>query len=68
MLVCVGARAAEAVINRASELGKSGKSQKLQSIRNYSLNKKFSTKFDDPGVIIMRKRCSIQQGEIKDNC
>ena len=25
--------------------------------------KKFSTKFDDLGVIIMRKRCSIQQGE-----
>ena len=24
---------------------------------------KFSTKFDDLGVIIMRKRCSIQQGE-----
>ena len=23
----------------------------------------FSTKFDDLGVIIMRKRCSIQQGE-----
>ena len=27
----------------------------------------FSTKFDDLGVIIMRKRCSIQQGE-KNNC
>ena len=26
-------------------------------------NKKFSTKFDDLGVTIMRKRCSIQQGE-----
>ena len=25
--------------------------------------KKFSTKFDDLGVIIMRKRCSIQQAE-----
>ena len=54
---------AEAVINRASELWKSGKSRKWQSIRNYSWNKKFSTKFDDLGVIIMRKRCSIQQGE-----
>ena len=31
------------------------------------INKKFSTKFDDLGVIIMRKRCSIQQGE-KDDC
>ena len=40
-----------------------GKSQKWQSIRNCSWNKKFSTKFDDHGVIIMRKRCSIQQGE-----
>ena len=27
------------------------------------INKKFSTKFDDLGVIKMRKRCSIQQGE-----
>ena len=27
------------------------------------INKKFSTKFDDLGVIIMKKRCSIQQGE-----
>ena len=27
------------------------------------MNKKFSTKFDDLGVIIMRKRWSIQQGE-----
>ena len=36
MLVCVGACAAEAVINRASELWKSGKSRKWQSIRNYS--------------------------------
>ena len=26
-------------------------------------NKKFSTEFDDLGVIIIRKRCSIQQGE-----
>ena len=25
--------------------------------------KKISTKFDNHGVIIMRKRCSIQQGE-----
>ena len=58
---------AEDVINRASELWKSGKSQKWQSIRNYAWNKKFSTKFDDLGVIITRKRCSIQQGE-KDNC
>ena len=40
-----------------------GKSPKWQSIRNYSSNKKFSTKFDDLGVIIMRKRCSIQQGK-----
>ena len=56
MLVCVGACAAEAVINRVSELWKSGKSRKWQSIRYYSLNKKFSTKFDDLGVIIMRKR------------
>ena len=30
-------------------------------------NKKFSTKFDDLGVIIMGNRCSIQQGE-KNNC
>ena len=51
---------AEAVNNRASEVWKSGKSRKWQSIRNY---KKFSTNFDDLGVIIMRKRCSIQQGE-----
>ena len=36
MLVCVGACAAEAVINRASELWKSGKSRKLQSISNFS--------------------------------
>ena len=43
------------------------KSCKCQFIRNYSWNKKFSTKFDDLGVIIMRKRCSIHQGE-KDNC
>ena len=30
----------------------------------------FSTKFDDLGVIIMRKRCSIQQGGGggNDNC
>ena len=28
---------------------------------------KFSTKFDDLGVIIMRKRCSIQLGK-RDNC
>ena len=27
----------------------------------------FSTKFDDLGVIITRKRCSIQQGE-ENNC
>ena len=27
------------------------------------IKKKFSTKFDDRGVIIIRKRCSIQQGE-----
>ena len=26
-------------------------------------HKKFSTKFDDLGVIIMKKRCSIQQGK-----
>ena len=44
-----------------------GKSRKWQSIRNYSQNKTFSTKFNDLGVIIMRKRCSIQQGE-KNNC
>ena len=42
-----------------------GKSRKWQSIRNYSYNLKFSTKFHDLGVIIMRKRCSIQQGEKK---
>ena len=43
--------------------------EKWQFIRNYSRhkNKKCSTKFDDLGVIIMRKRCSIQQGE-KANC
>ena len=29
--------------------------------------KKFSTKFDDLGVIIMRKQCATQQGE-KNNC
>ena len=32
-----------------------GKSKKWQSIRNYSRNIKFSTKFGDLGVIIMRK-------------
>ena len=37
--------------------------RKWQSIRNYSSNKKFSTKYNYLGVIIMRKRCSIQQGE-----
>ena len=42
-----------------------GKSKKWQSIRNYSWNIKFSTKFGDLGVIIMRKKCSIQQGKIK---
>ena len=31
-------------------------------------NKKFSTKFDDLGVIIMGNRCSIQQGEENYNC
>ena len=40
-----------------------GKSQKWQSIRKYSLHKKFSTKCDDLGVIIIRKRWSIQQSE-----
>ena len=45
-----------------------GKSRTWQSISNYSLNKKLSTNFDDPGVIIMKKRCSIQQGIKKDNC
>ena len=59
--------AAEVVFNRASELWKSGRSRKWQSIRNYSYNKKLSTKFDDLGVIIIRKRCSIQQSE-KYNC
>ena len=42
-----------------------GKSKKWQSIRNYSYNKKFSTRFDDLGVIIMMKRCSVQQGKKK---
>ena len=32
-----------------------------------SHKKKFSTKFDDLGVIIMGNRCSIQQGE-ENNC
>ena len=41
------------------------KSQKMTVwyLRNLLKNKKFSTKFDDLGVIIMRKRSSIQQGE-----
>ena len=58
MLVCVGAYAAEAVIS-ASELCNRAnpENDSLQEI------KKFSTKFDDIGVIIMRKRYSIQQGE-----
>ena len=33
----------------------------------HKIKLKFSTKYDDLGVIIMRKRCSIQQGE-KVNC
>ena len=37
MLVCVGVCAAEAVINRVSELWKSGKSRKWQSIRNHCI-------------------------------
>ena len=44
-----------------------GQIRKWQSIRNYSWNYKFSTKFDDLGVIIMKKRCSIQQSE-RNNC
>ena len=31
--------------------------------KSHKKNKKFSTKFDDLGVIIMKKICSIQQGE-----
>ena len=41
-----------------------GKSQKLTVDKKLlHKNKKFSTKFDDLGVIIMKKICSIQQGE-----
>ena len=43
------------------------KSRKWQSMRNYSWNKKFSTQFDDLGVIIIKNKCSIQQGET-NNC
>ena len=36
---------------------------KMTVHKKLHIKKKFSTKFDDLGVIIMRKRCSIQQGE-----
>ena len=55
------------IVTRTLEIGQIPKMTVRQSIRNYSWNEKFSTKFDDLGVIIMRKSCSSQQGE-KDNC
>ena len=54
---------AEAVINRASEPWKSGMQIPKMTVHKKLLIKKFSTKFDDLGVIIMQKRCPIQQGE-----
>ena len=41
----------------------SSKARLMTNPENDSPYKKFSTKFDDLGVIIMRKRCSIRQGE-----
>ena len=55
---------AEAVSNRASELWKSLQIPKMTVHKKCTHKIKSSQlKFDDLGVIIMRKRCSIQQGE-----
>ena len=48
-------------INLSLILPPNSGNRKWQSIRKYSSSKKFSTRFDDLGVIIMRKSCSIQQ-------
>ena len=42
-----------------------GQIPKMTVHKKLLMNEKFSTKFDDLGVFIMRKRCSIQQGELK---
>ena len=44
-----------------------GQITKMTVHKKCLLNKRFSTKFDELGVIIMRNRCSIQQGE-ENNC
>ena len=51
----------------ASKLWKSGECRKWQYIRHYSYNKKFKTKFNNFGVMMIGKGCSILSNQWKIN-